>query len=116
MPSSSEMFPPDDAGARVNGVDAGKGERPVVALVIDAIYPYSLGGRELRCHELVKRLADRADLHVYTMHWWNGPRTVCGDNVTFHAVSRQLPMYRKNRRSIWQALRFAVGCTRLIRF
>ena len=115
MPSPSVAFPADDADAHAQGLDAGKGERTAVALVIDAIYPYSLGGRELRCHELVKRLADRADLHVYTMHWWNGPRTVCGENVTFHAVSRLLPMYRKNRRSIWQALCFAVGCTRLMR-
>jgi glycosyltransferase involved in cell wall biosynthesis len=83
-------------------------------MVIDAIYPYSLGGRELRCQELVRRLADRADLHVYTMQWWKGPRTVAGENVTFHAVSRVVPMYRKNRRSIWQAFCFAVGCTRLI--
>jgi glycosyltransferase involved in cell wall biosynthesis len=112
MPSRKGAAPPDDGDARTAALPANR--RPVVALVIDAIYPYSLGGRELRCHELVRRLADRADLHVYTMHWWNGPRTLRGENVTFHAVCKLIPMYRKNRRSIWQAVCFAVGCARLI--
>jgi glycosyltransferase involved in cell wall biosynthesis len=111
MASPSAALPVDDADARSG---AGEDKRPVVALVIDAIYPYSLGGRELRCHELVRRLADRADIHVYTMNWWNGPRTLRDGTVTFHAISKLIPMYRKNRRSIWQALRFAIGCTRLI--
>ncbi len=111
MASPSAAFPVDDAQV---GAGRGQDKRPAVALVIDAIYPYSLGGRELRCHELVRRLADRADIHVYTMHWWNGPRTLRTENVTFHAVSKLIPMYRKNRRSIWQALSFAAGCTRLI--
>jgi glycosyltransferase involved in cell wall biosynthesis len=114
MLSPSTARQSDDGDAHTEARPMCRGERPVVALVIDAIYPYSLGGRELRCHELVRRLADRADLHVYTMNWWNGPRTVAGENVTFHAVSRLIPMYRKSRRSIWQAFCFAVGCARLI--
>jgi glycosyltransferase involved in cell wall biosynthesis len=114
MPSASTADPADDRTARAEAIAASQVKRPVVALVIDAIYPYSLGGRELRCHELVKRLADYADVHVYTMNWWTGPRTVSGENVTFHAVSRLIPMYRKNRRSIWQGFCFAIGCTRLI--
>jgi glycosyltransferase involved in cell wall biosynthesis len=111
MVSGSAEIAVDDAEAGPLGRTA---NRPVVALVIDAIYPYSLGGRELRCHELVRRLADQADIHVYTMNWWNGPRTLRAENVTFHAISKLIPMYRKNRRSIWQALRFAIGCTRLL--
>jgi len=111
MASPRAAFPVDNGEARTS---AGQGKRPVVALVIDAIYPYSLGGRELRCHELVRRLPDRAEIHVYTMQWWNGPRTLRDEKVTFHAISRLIPMYGRNRRSIWQALRFAAGCTRLI--
>jgi len=88
--------------------------RTVVALVIDAVYPYSRGGRELRYHELTRRLADRAELHVYTMRWWSGPRTIRRGSVTFHAISKFVPMYAKNRRSIWQATRFAFCCFRLL--
>jgi hypothetical protein len=48
--------------------------RRVVAMVSDAIHPYHRGGKELRYYELTRRLAGRADIHVYTMNWWNGPR------------------------------------------
>ena len=47
--------------------------RPVIAMVTDAIYPYHRGGKEVRYHELARRLAQRAEVHVYTMHWWPGP-------------------------------------------
>ena len=45
----------------------------MVALVSDAIYPYFRGGKELRYHELSTRLSQRADVHVFTMKWWDGP-------------------------------------------
>lgn len=89
--------------------------RPVVALVTDAIYPHNRGGKELRYHELTKRIADRAEVHVYTMRWWEGRRTRTEENVTFHAISRLAPMYTKShRRSIGQALTFAIACGRLL--
>ena len=40
-----------------------QGKRPVVALVSDAIFPYHRGGKEIRYHELSRRLAGRADVH-----------------------------------------------------
>ena len=55
---------------------AGSRMRPVIALVVDAIFPYHFGGREIRYFELTQRLADRATIHVYTMNWWRGPRTI----------------------------------------
>jgi glycosyltransferase involved in cell wall biosynthesis len=88
-------------------------DRPTVALVIDAIFPYHLGGREVRYHELTRRLASRASVHVYTMHWWQGPRTVVDGSVTFHAISRLHVMYAHGRRSITQAIGFAIACFRL---
>ena len=90
-------------------------KRPVIALVCDTIHPYSHGGREQRHHELARRLAGRFELHVYTMHWWDGPRVYTDGGVTFHAISPLLPLYTKNRRSIRQALLFALACLRLIR-
>ncbi|HEX4063336.1 MAG TPA: glycosyltransferase family 4 protein [Streptosporangiaceae bacterium] len=88
--------------------------RPVVAMVSDAIYPYNPGGKELRYHELTRRLADRADVHVYTMRWWQGPRTRVEDSVTFHAISPLLSMYAGTRRSLKEAALFALACLRLI--
>jgi glycosyltransferase involved in cell wall biosynthesis len=98
--------------------DLGRAEaaRPVVALVSDAIYPYFRGGKELRYYELSERLGRRADVHVFTMKWWDGPSTLRTGNVTFHAVSRLHAMYVGDRRSFREALFFALGCFRLLWF
>jgi glycosyltransferase involved in cell wall biosynthesis len=89
---------------------------PVVAMVTDAILPYHRGGKELRYHELTQRLASRAEIHVYTMQWWDGPRVRHQGGVTFHAVSKFVPLYVDNqRRSVRQACVFALSCMRLLR-
>jgi glycosyltransferase involved in cell wall biosynthesis len=89
--------------------------RPIVALVCDVIYPYSQGGREIRYQELLSRLTQRVEMHVYTMHWWDGPLSYTNHGVTYHAISRLLPLYRHNRRSLRQALYFGLACLRLLR-
>ena len=92
-------------------------EQPlVVALVSDAIYPYFRGGKEFRYHELAARLSRRADVHVFTMKWWDGPTTRHEGHVTFHAASRLYPMYAGDRRSFREAIFFALGCLRLLWF
>ena len=88
--------------------------RPVIAFVSDAIYPYHRGGKELRYHELARRIAGRAEVHVYTMQWWAGPRTRVADAVTFHAIAPLMPLYAGGRRSIRQAAGFALACLRLL--
>jgi glycosyltransferase involved in cell wall biosynthesis len=86
----------------------------VIAVVSDAIYPYHRGGKELRYHELARRLANRAEVHVYTMYWWKGARMRTEGGVTFHAITPLLPLYTHNRRSLRQALFFGVACLRLL--
>ncbi len=90
-------------------------QRCVVAMVSDAIYPYHRGGKEVRYHELARRLAEHADVHVYTMHWWKGPSERTEGPVTFHAISGLHGLYTKNRRSVTQALFFAAACFRLLK-
>lgn len=99
---------------RRSGDGARSGKRPVVALVTDAIYPYHCGGKELRYHELIHRLGDRAELHVYTMNWWRGSRIRQAEAVTFHAISRYHSLYSGGRRSIRQSVFFAFSCLRLL--
>jgi glycosyltransferase involved in cell wall biosynthesis len=89
--------------------------RPVVAVVCEVIHPYSRGGRELRNQELLPRLAERADVHVYTMRWWAGPAVRREGGVTYHAISRLWPLYRHGRRSVRQAAWFALASLRLLR-
>ncbi len=48
------------------------------------------------------------------MHWWDGPRTLVRDGVSYHAISPLIQMYGVQRRSIEQALVFALCCLRLV--
>jgi len=91
-------------------------KRPVVALVTDAIYPYFRGGKEVRYHELARRLALQADVHVFTMKWWDGPAVLQDGLVTFRATSRLHEMYAGERRSYKEAFLFALSCWRLLFF
>lgn len=104
----------DSLPGRRRKCPAGKNPHPIVALVSDAIFPYHYGGREIRYHELTRRLAGRAELHLYTMHWWDGPRVRKDEGVTLHGISRLYPMYTRNRRSLRQAIFFSVACMRLL--
>jgi glycosyltransferase involved in cell wall biosynthesis len=88
---------------------------PVIAVVCDVIHPYSRGGRELRNEELLPRLAERAEVHVYTMNWWSGPPVRRQSGVTYHAICRLVPLYQGSRRSIRQAAWFALASLRLLR-
>lgn len=88
--------------------------RPVVALVTDSIHPFHRGGKEIRYHEIAHRLAERADVHVYTMNWWQGARERREGNVTYHAIAPLLPLYSGPRRSVRQAVVFALSCLRLL--
>lgn len=88
--------------------------RPIIAIVCDVIHPYSHGGRELRYQELLPRLAERAEVHVYTMHWWDGPSVFTEHGVTYHAISKRLPLYVRKRRSLKQAALFGIASLRLL--
>jgi glycosyltransferase involved in cell wall biosynthesis len=87
--------------------------KPIVAMVTDAIAPFNNGGKEQRYRELAPRLRRYADVHVYSMHWWDGPRTMVQDGVTYHAICPFVPLYAGRRRSIAQALLFSLACLRL---
>lgn len=84
-------------------------DKPVAAIVCDVMYPHSQGGREFRYQALLPELANRVEIHVYTMRWWTGPRVYAEAGVTFHAIAPRVPMYTKSgRRSIIHGLIFAI--------
>lgn len=90
-------------------------DRPRIALVTDAVSPWHRGGKEMRYRELAQRLTAVADVHVYTMNWWRGGPTFRDRDVTYHALSPLLPLYSGERRSVRQAVMFALCCLRLLR-
>lgn len=88
-----------------------------IAFVSDGVYPYFMGGKEKRLHELSTRLARRGhEVHIYTMHWWDSPaRTISANSMTLHAIARKRPLYKGDRRSIIQGIVFGMACLKLAR-
>lgn len=95
---------------------SGAGQPRRLAIVSDAIYPFTRGGKELRIQALSQQLARAGfDVHIYTMKWWKGPNVRRQENITLHAICPRLPLYTKNgRRSIWQGVVFAMATLKLI--
>jgi glycosyltransferase involved in cell wall biosynthesis len=89
-----------------------------VAVVSDALYPWHKGGKEIRYLHLLDGLPDHEmDVTVYSMNWWDETPpdvTTTSGSLTYIAICRRLPLYRGTRRSITQALTFAVSTLRLL--
>ncbi|MDO8741963.1 MAG: glycosyltransferase [bacterium] len=86
-----------------------------IVFVSDSIMPYTNGGKEKRLYEIATRLAKKGnDVHIYTMHWWNGPKTVMHDGVHYHALCKYHPLYSGDRRSIREALAFGFAALKLL--
>jgi glycosyltransferase involved in cell wall biosynthesis len=84
-----------------------------ISVVSDAIYPWHVGGKEVRYHEILSRLGDHYQLRIHTMRWWGGQPPV-ENSTTYHSISPRLVMYRNGKRSIRQGVVFALCCLRLL--
>ena len=93
-----------------------RSEQPVrMAFVSDAVMPFNTGGKERRLYEITRRLAAAGvEVHVYTMKWWPGPRSLVLDGVHLHALGKQRSLYQGERRSMGQAVLFGVATIRLL--
>lgn len=80
-----------------------------IAFVYDAVYPWEKGGAQKRIWELARRLSEDHDVHLYGMHYWDGPAVMEREGVTFHGVCEPRELYADGRRSIPQALYFAAA-------
>jgi hypothetical protein len=87
-----------------------------IAIVSDAIYPYNIGGKEKRIYEFSTRLARRGhQVTIYTMKWWKGnAQQVVHEGVVHAAISPLYPLYAGERRSMHEAIFFALHCFKLL--
>lgn len=91
-------------------------KRKKIAFVSDSVYPYNKGGKEKRNHDVATRLvAAGFEVHVYCMKWWDEPeKAIARDGIFLHAISPLYPLYSGGRRSLRQAIFFAIHCFRLL--
>ncbi|WP_048190625.1 glycosyltransferase family 4 protein [Methanobacterium sp. SMA-27] len=83
-----------------------------IAFIYDAVYPWVKGGAEKRVYELAIKLAQRGnEVHWYSIGWWwpeNGKKDMVMDGIHLHGVSNPIDLYSNDRRSIKEALLFAL--------
>jgi glycosyltransferase involved in cell wall biosynthesis len=86
-----------------------------IAFVTDAIYPFNMGGKEKRLHEIATRLVKPdQEVHIYTMKWWDGPNDIFRDGLHLHAISKLYPLYTGERRSMKEAIMFGLATFKLL--
>jgi len=80
-----------------------------IAFVYDAVYPWIKGGGEKRIYELGRRLAKEGhEVHVFGVKWWDGPSVMKYEGMMLHGVCRAMDLYVGSRRSIPEAMIFAI--------
>jgi len=82
-----------------------------IAYVMDAIYPYNMGGADKRLWELARKLAENGEheIHIYGMKWWQGADTIVTDNVHLHGVCKVRELYNEQGvRSVTEALIYSL--------
>jgi L-malate glycosyltransferase len=83
-----------------------------IAFIYDAMYPWVTGGAEKRIYELATRLAQRGhDVHCYSWGWWWpdwGEKDIIYEGIHLHGVGKPAELYTSERRSIKEALFFAI--------
>jgi glycosyltransferase involved in cell wall biosynthesis len=58
-----------------------------IAITTDAIWPYTIGGSELRNQEIGKRLVKKGhEVHIYGAKLWEGPDIIKQEGVIIHGV------------------------------
>ncbi len=86
-----------------------------IAFVSDGVMPYFQGGKERRLYEISRRLVKEGrEVHVYTMQWWQGPKSIMHEGVIYHALCPLYPMYHGERRSVLQAVLFGLSTFKLL--
>jgi len=84
-------------------------KRLKIAIVYDMIYPFNIGGAELRNYETAIRLAKNHEVHLFGVKLWKGKQIIKKDGVIIHGVCRYNNLYNfKGTRTILEPIKFAI--------
>jgi len=79
-----------------------------IAFVYEGIYPFTVGGVEMRVWRLAKGLAARGhDVHIFGVKYWDGEDVITRDGLYLHGVCEPYKLYVNGRRMIKEAIYFA---------
>ena len=74
------------------------------------IYPFNIGGVELRNYELAKRLAKKHEVHIYGVKLWKGPNVIKKDGIIIHGICKYKNLYTfSGKRRIREPLIFSIA-------
>lgn len=83
-----------------------------IAYIYDAVYPWVKGGAEKRVYELARRMVREGhEVHWYSWGWWwpeEGEKDIVFEGIHLHGVGKPHELYNNNRRSIKEAIYFAI--------
>lgn len=87
-----------------------------IAFVYDLVYPYSKGGVEKRIWDLAHLLSARGhEVQVLGTHCWDGDADLEVDGIQYRGVGKPQDIHAKGgRRSVWQAVKFAIAAGRAL--
>jgi glycosyltransferase involved in cell wall biosynthesis len=75
----------------------------------DAIFPYTIGGSELRNYHVLKRLAQNGhDVHIYGAKYWGWEDTFVQDGIQIHGIYPYLQLYKNGKRSKFSQLQYSL--------
>jgi glycosyltransferase involved in cell wall biosynthesis len=89
-----------------------------IAFIYDSVYPWVKGGAERRVYELARRLVERGhEVHWYTMGFWMDENSKMSEDmdlegIHLHSVCKPVELYTSDRRSIKEAIYFAIKLLR----
>lgn len=82
-----------------------------IAIVTDAIWPYTVGGSEIRNHEVAKRLVKMGhEVHILGAKFWtDNDKIKIIDEVQIHGISKFTGLYDQNsQRKITESISLAI--------
>lgn len=88
-----------------------------IALIYDAVYPYTMGGAERRHHAIAAVGGQSHDVALYGLHYWRHDPSRRLPHCRYVAVAPAMALYtRRGRRSLVEPFLFALGlCRALLR-
>jgi len=81
-----------------------------IAVVYDMLYPYNVGGVEIRNYEIAKRLVKKGhEVHLYGVKLWKGDDIIEKEGIYYHGVGRYKNMYNfRGQRNILEPISYSI--------